>query len=174
MRLPSRIACGSPSIRVRSLNVPGSPSSALTTRYRVSPSRFGVSRHLRPAGKPAPPRPRSPLCSTISVTWSGVRSLSTRVAAWYPPVVRYASIDARPGPRCFVRIGSGIGAQPHDDAVDGLGRHAGDALCVGEQHRRLLTRGEALRHLEGDPPVRRRLAGSNGEPLAEPLDHPVR
>ena len=69
-------------MRVRSLNVPGSLSSAFTTRYRASPSRFGVSFHFRPAGKPAPPRPRSPEPSTISTIFSGARSRRAVEAAW--------------------------------------------------------------------------------------------
>ena len=52
-------ACSASS--TRSLNVPGSPSSALQTTYLAPPgltlaaaARF----HLVPVGKPAPPRPR--------------------------------------------------------------------------------------------------------------------
>ena len=56
--MPSRKRCGSRSRYQRSLNVPGSPSSMFTAMTRGSGS-AATRRHLRPAGKPAPPRPRS-------------------------------------------------------------------------------------------------------------------
>jgi len=40
------------------LNVPGSPSSALMTRYTGPVWVFGMNDHFVPVGKPAPPSPR--------------------------------------------------------------------------------------------------------------------
>ncbi|KAH9419256.1 hypothetical protein DERP_005763 [Dermatophagoides pteronyssinus] len=58
---PSTNLCGSWRIISRSLQVPGSPSSALTTKYFGRPSDgLFMKLHFKPVGKPAPPRPRNP------------------------------------------------------------------------------------------------------------------
>ena len=64
----------------RSLNVPGSPSAALTTTVAASCSDLlsKTVRHLVPVGKPAPPRPRSPDASRAPITPSG----SALPASW--------------------------------------------------------------------------------------------
>ena len=59
IRIPSISMCGFFCMSSRSLNVPGSDSSALHTRY-LSMSPWGRNEILRPIGKPAPPRPRMP------------------------------------------------------------------------------------------------------------------
>ena len=56
----------------RSLNVPGSPSSELHTTYFWPAKARGMKVHLRPVGKPAPPRPRSADFFTSAITASGV------------------------------------------------------------------------------------------------------
>src|ERR1039457_1808894 len=57
--MPSMTMCGLNISRSRSLQVPGSPSSELQTRYFGPGNWRGMKLHLRPVGKPAPPRPRS-------------------------------------------------------------------------------------------------------------------
>ena len=71
IRIPSISMCGLFCMISRSLNVPGSDSSALHTRY-LSMSPWGRNETLRPIGKPAPPRPRMPESSRLLVTSSGV------------------------------------------------------------------------------------------------------
>ena len=67
---PSISACGLRSMISRSLNVPGSDSSAFTHRYAGLRS-LGRNEALRPVGNPAPPRPRRPELSTAAMTSSG-------------------------------------------------------------------------------------------------------
>ena len=62
---------GLPSRIWRSLNVPGSDSSALTTTY-LTGSLCGMKLHLTPVGKPAPPRPRKFEALTRSIVSGGV------------------------------------------------------------------------------------------------------
>jgi hypothetical protein len=71
---------------VMSLNVPGSPSSAFTTRYIGLPATGLQKPHFTPAGKPAPPRPRM-FAAFISVLICA-RSIDpiTRLATAHAPV----------------------------------------------------------------------------------------
>ena len=63
---------GSPSSTERSMNAPGSPSSALQTMYFCPLGAFMPASHFTPVGKPAPPRPRRPEAFISSTTCSGV------------------------------------------------------------------------------------------------------
>ena len=72
IRQPSISRCGTRAITSRSLNAPGSDSSALTTRYLGFALPRSISEALRPIGKPAPPRPRRFAASSVSISCSGV------------------------------------------------------------------------------------------------------
>jgi hypothetical protein len=63
MAIPSSTRCGSDSSTARSMNAPGSPSSALQMTYFWSDGILATVDHFRPAGYPPPPRPRKPLIS---------------------------------------------------------------------------------------------------------------
>ena len=55
----------------RSLKVPGSPSSAFTTRYLGKLVSLRTKFHFIPVGNPAPPRPRRLLFTTSSTICCG-------------------------------------------------------------------------------------------------------
>ena len=81
MAMASITLCGSPSRTLRSMNAPGSPSSALHSTYFTSPFALRVNSHFMPVEKPAPPRPRRPDFFTSSITCSGVISVRTFASA---------------------------------------------------------------------------------------------
>ena len=97
MIMPSSTACGLPSMMLRSMNAPGSPSSALQMTYFVSPWASRQARHLRPVGNPAPPRPRSPAARSASMIASGLhrgqRLNQGRVAADGDVVADVGGVD---------------------------------------------------------------------------------
>src|SRR4030043_1754119 len=72
MAIPSNNSFGN-SVRITlSLNVPGSPSSALQKTYLSVHGDLEQNSHFKPVGKPAPPRPRRFDCFISSITWAGV------------------------------------------------------------------------------------------------------
>src|SRR5436309_15655209 len=84
--------CGTRDRISLSLKLPGSDSSALTTRKCGfgSCSLDGTNDHLRPVAKNAPPRPRSSEAMSSAVTSAGVwaRALASAV---YPPAASYSA-----------------------------------------------------------------------------------
>ena len=94
MIIPSSSECGSPSRTDLSMNAPGSPSSALHTRYFSFPGLCFAAFHLNQVGKPAPPLPLSPDIFISSITSSGVIEESTFSIALYPSAATYSSISS--------------------------------------------------------------------------------
>ena len=85
MITPSISVCGDAIMSGMSLQVPGSLSSAFTTRYfgfsiPSGPGPCGMKPHLMPVGKPAPPRPRRPESLTCWMIASGAMPRAVRSA----------------------------------------------------------------------------------------------
>ena len=67
---------------VRSLWVPGSPSSALMTKYDGFVAWGFMKLHFTPIGNPAPPRPRMLAFFASLTVASAVMDVRTLRAAW--------------------------------------------------------------------------------------------
>ena len=128
MITPSTSVCGLAIISGMSLQVPGSDSSALTTRYFGFGLSCGMKPHFMPVGKPAPPRPRRPESLTAVMTSSGLhrrapcrarrsrratrRSRSVQAALGVPVVGedRGQRVESRRSPSsCFVSVSARAG-----------------------------------------------------------------
>src|SRR4051794_12938158 len=167
MMMPSSIWCGSRSMSMRSLNVDGSPSSPLITRYRGN--EFGARNdHFCAVGKPAPPRPRKPESFTCSCTLAASAARNTSRSTSYAPVaVAPAIVHESSGRSCnrlvMMRVSSGICRRPRDragaarallvlvdDLVGGVNSDPFVEFVVHLQRRGAAARGQALDFFHGD------------------------
>src|SRR5580698_232150 len=84
----------------RSLNVPGSLSSALQTTYFSVPAAWRTNCHFDSVGKPAPPSPRSPEAFKIASAEFQSHDVTTFLTAAYraPSTLAYGS-EAHLAPR---------------------------------------------------------------------------
>src|SRR5919201_5029479 len=94
IRQPSSSRCGTRCMISRSLKVPGSDSSALTTRYVGLPVPLARKLAFRPIGNPAPPRPRMFAARSSSTIFCG-SVLRAFASILYPPALRYAASFVR-------------------------------------------------------------------------------
>src|SRR5215831_16482014 len=125
---------------------------------------WGMNDHFVPVGNPAPPRPRSPLAFTTSMTAAGSMSRALR-SPWYPPVARYRSIPAASAsPHRAVRTGSNSATRGlRGDPGQGSGhvlQLAGDAGPPG-----------GLRHLARPDPFDHRFDPVLGHRVEEHVVH---
>src|SRR5271156_1753263 len=80
--IPSITRCGKCVRMKRSLNVPGSLSSALHTIYFSGPGACRTSCHFDSVGNPAPPRPRRPEAFSVSKAAAQSRDAIRRCTVW--------------------------------------------------------------------------------------------
>src|SRR5690349_15194911 len=162
--MPSINWCGSFSMRTRSLQVPGSLSSPLTTMYFGLGDVRGTKLHFIPVGNPAPPRPRRFEVLTSSMISSGcMREAFTK--AWYPSSARYVAIEAEcgfPNRPERMRVSSGLGSlynllQTIYQLIQLLRRDLLLELVIPLHPRRPRARADAFHFLQRDLPVRRHL-----------------
>src|SRR3954447_16377907 len=172
IRQPSIRRCGLRPMISRSLNAPGSDSSALTTTY-FRGFFWSISDALRPIGKPAPPRPRS-VASVIALTTSGALISRARASDRYPPTARYSSRRVRSRSSTWARISSPAATHTSDDPRDLLRCDELVVALVDGDDGRTAAPAEALDRPERDLAVVRRLSGPHAELLRERVDDVLR
>src|SRR3978361_1268814 len=91
MSIPSISLCGLFCMSSRSLNVPGSDSSALQTRY-LSIAPFGRNAAFLPIAKPAPPTPRLPEASGTAGGGPGEAALASHLERFARGAVAAAAL----------------------------------------------------------------------------------
>src|SRR5581483_1133758 len=170
IRQPSISRCGTVFITCRSLNAPGSDSSALTTTYFGFGESRAISDAFRPIGKPAPPRPRRFALPISSISASEViaRAVSS---AEYPPIARYSESLVRSRSSAPLSRASSSATDLLDDRLRVLGPDVVTVPGVHGDHRRVAAPAEALDGAERDLAVLGRLAGLHAERGLERLDH---
>src|SRR5215211_7219586 len=134
IRQPSISRCGTRRMISRSLNAPGSDSSALTTTY-AGPERLsdgGTRVSFRPIGKPAPPRPRNEASVISSITSAGSIPRA-RSSDSYPPIAWYSSSRVRSCSSAPWRTVSSAATHLLDEP-DGRVAAAAGALDEPERH----------------------------------------
>src|SRR5579862_1977329 len=175
MRQPSMSRCGTVAMTWRSLNAPGSDSSALTTRYFGFALFRSMSDALRPIGKPAPPRPRSVAFCSSSMSSSEDIARARSSPAPYPPTARYSAIFVRSWssvpPR---RVVIGSATERLDDLRDVLGLDVVPVAVIDRDDGCVAAAAEALDRAKRHVPVLGRLAGLHAERLLERLDNLLR
>src|SRR6266540_1258007 len=173
IRQPSISRCGLRPMITRSLNAPGSDSSALMTRYEGRAPLRSTRLALRPVGKPAPPRPRSVDVTSSSISASGsiARAFSS---ASYPPTARYSSSCVRSRSSTWASRRSRLGTELLDQRGNVLGRDRLPVAPVDDGHRRVAAAAGALDRPERHLAVLRRLARGHGQLVLERLDDALR
>src|SRR5215211_6081188 len=175
IRQPSTKRCGTRRMISRSLNAPGSDSSALATTYD-GPERLsggGTRLSLRPIGKPAPPRPRSDALEISSISAAGSIPRA-RSSAWYPPIARYSSSRVRSRSSAPVRTVSSAATHLLDETGHVLGPRRLAVPVVDDDDRRVAAAAGALDQAEADLAVVGGLARRDPELLFEGVDDLLR
>src|SRR2546421_4823129 len=171
IRQPSSSRCGTRSMISRSLNVPGSDSSAFTVRYVGLPLSAGMKLAFFPVAKNAPPRPRRLAVFSSSITHCGscARALAS---ASKPPTARYSASFVRSWSSAPPRTTSGWSgtAELLHDRRDVAGLHRPAVIVVDCDDRRPAAAAEALDGAEGELAVLGRLAGPHAELPLERLE----
>src|SRR5688500_7738749 len=171
IRQPSSRRCGTRSMISRSLNVPGSDSSALTTRYVARPVPLARKLALRPIGKPAPPRPRrfDAISSSTICCGSSARAFAS---ASKPPTARYSSSCVRSRSAAPARTSSLTAtAELLHDRRDLVGPHGLAVAVVDRDDRPPPAAARALDRPQRHLAVLGRLAGLDAELPLERLEH---
>src|SRR5918996_3496075 len=171
IRQPSSSRCGARSMISRSLNDPGSDSSAFTTRYVGRPVPLARKLAFLPIGKPAPPRPRrfEAISSSTICCGSSPRAFAS---VSYPPPARYSESCFRSRSSAPARTICLTGtAQLLDDSGDVVRSHGLAVAVVDDDHRRPAAAPRALDRPQRDLAALGRLPRRDVELALERLEH---